>query len=299
MEERPVPDIPESPVPDAAPAGGVDEPRASALTTVLLATALVIVVVITGVLGAVAVLMTTNPDALPGAAKPRKLTVPIYFAPVTGSQPAPCPGVKAAVDPAGTTCYLMGDGVRVTAVHAIESVRERDGTYAVRVALPSPFRERVGDLTREMVNQQIAVLAGPKLVAAPKVAQPVRADSLSIAGGFDKATADALVAELLGTATPSPSPVAPVPSTPASPSTLSTDPAVSPASTDPATAPAVTAPNAQGTDAAPTGTLDPRLGSCKEAIAAGYGPYFKETHPEYHYYEDVDNNGIACDSRDL
>lgn len=188
----------------AGKTGEADEPRASGFTTAVLYTALVIVVVLTGVLAAIAVLMTTNPDALPGAERPRKLAVPIYFAPIIRSQPAPCPGVRAALDRAGTTCYEVGAGVEVTAVHTIETVPERDGTYAVRVALPSPFRERVSDLTRETVDKQIAILAGQRLVATPTVTQPITVDSLSIAGGFSKETADTLVAELLGTATPQP-----------------------------------------------------------------------------------------------
>ncbi|WP_093259818.1 SecDF P1 head subdomain-containing protein [Thermostaphylospora chromogena] len=184
--------------------GEADGPRASGFTTAVLYTALVIVVVLTGVLAAIAVLMTTNPDALPGAERPRKLAVPIYFAPIIRSQPAPCPGVRAALDRTGSTCYEVGAGVEVTAVHTIETVPEKDGTYAVRVALPSPFRERVSDLTRETVDKQIAILAGQKLVATPTVTQPITVDSLSIAGGFSKQTADTLVAELLGTATPQP-----------------------------------------------------------------------------------------------
>ncbi|MFB9962092.1 excalibur calcium-binding domain-containing protein [Sinosporangium siamense] len=44
---------------------------------------------------------------------------------------------------------------------------------------------------------------------------------------------------------------------------------------------------------------DRRYASCKEAVAAGYGPYYKDTHPEYAYYRDLNNNGVACDSPDM
>lgn len=40
---------------------------------------------------------------------------------------------------------------------------------------------------------------------------------------------------------------------------------------------------------------DKRFGSCKEAIAAGYGPYHKGVHPEYQFYRDVDGDGVVCE----
>ena len=40
---------------------------------------------------------------------------------------------------------------------------------------------------------------------------------------------------------------------------------------------------------------DPRYATCKAAIAAGKGPYFKGTDPEYYWYRDGDKDGIACE----
>ncbi|NRQ38975.1 excalibur calcium-binding domain-containing protein, partial [Nonomuraea sp. NN258] len=65
-----------------------------------------------------------------------------------------------------------------------------------------------------------------------------------------------------------------------------------------ANAPATTTRQTTGTG----GTQDrpdPHFRNCKEATAAGYGPYYKDRHEEYHYYNDVDKDGVACDPQDL
>jgi hypothetical protein len=38
--------------------------------------------------------------------------------------------------------------------------------------------------------------------------------------------------------------------------------------------------------AAPAAGDDPRFGSCREALAAGYGPYVQGRDPEYAWYRD-------------
>jgi len=43
--------------------------------------------------------------------------------------------------------------------------------------------------------------------------------------------------------------------------------------------------------------LDPRFGTCKAAIAAGYGPYTEGVDPEYGWYRDNDGDGIDCERR--
>ena len=40
---------------------------------------------------------------------------------------------------------------------------------------------------------------------------------------------------------------------------------------------------------------DPRFGTCKEAIANGYGPYYFGVDPEYDWYIDRDGDGIVCE----
>jgi len=40
---------------------------------------------------------------------------------------------------------------------------------------------------------------------------------------------------------------------------------------------------------------DPRFSTCREAKAAGYGPYYRGKDPEYHWYRDADNDGVVCE----
>ncbi len=40
---------------------------------------------------------------------------------------------------------------------------------------------------------------------------------------------------------------------------------------------------------------DPRFGTCREANAAGYGPYRRGVDPEYDWYQDRDHDGLACE----
>lgn len=53
-----------------------------------------------------------------------------------------------------------------------------------------------------------------------------------------------------------------------------------------------------GTRSAPGGTsdgTDPQFDSCGEAVAAGYGPYYKGQDEEYYWYTDGDDDGIVCE----
>lgn len=43
------------------------------------------------------------------------------------------------------------------------------------------------------------------------------------------------------------------------------------------------------------GVLDPRFEYCYQAIAAGYGPYYKGVDPEYYWYRDGDKDGVVCE----
>ena len=174
------------------------DPRASRVTTVILIAALVVVVLITGVLSTIAVLMTRNPDMPLGGTPPRRLSIPIHFAPVTGTQAGSCTTPEGVPDDQGQTCYTIAAGVNVNAVRKIEAVQEKSGAYSVRIAFAPAFREQINDLTQEAVNQPIAIVVGEKVVAAPRVAQVITDDSLSIAGSFTKEQADAMVVRLLG-----------------------------------------------------------------------------------------------------
>ncbi|MEU4515999.1 excalibur calcium-binding domain-containing protein [Nonomuraea wenchangensis] len=305
--------------PEAQPPADPEEPQASRLTTIVLIVSLVLVVLVAGVLGTVAVLMTKNPDQpLLGGTPPVRLAVPLHFAPVKETKPAPCPGEQAVLDEEQRTCYLLEDGVTVAAVQRIEPVREKDGQYSVRIAVAAGFKDKLVELVDELEPDQrslavVLVPAEPEqpktVVAAPVVTEPMSGDSLRIAG-FTKEEADALAARLLGPSAGA-SPAASSPGT--DPGTNpGTDPGATPPATPPGTPPA-TPPASSGTQpgaatspgvtnpASDTGSGgdDPRYASCKEAVAHGYGPYSKDSHAEYSWYPDTDRNGVACNSGDM
>ncbi|WP_432511503.1 GmrSD restriction endonuclease domain-containing protein [Kineococcus sp. SYSU DK001] len=58
-------------------------------------------------------------------------------------------------------------------------------------------------------------------------------------------------------------------------------------------------PVAQASSPAPTGAAgdgpDPRFASCRDANAAGHGPYVAGTDPEYDWYRDTDGDGTVCE----
>lgn len=43
-----------------------------------------------------------------------------------------------------------------------------------------------------------------------------------------------------------------------------------------------------------SGTNDPRFATCKQARAAGFGPYVKGQDPEYYWYPDPNRDGTVC-----
>jgi hypothetical protein len=44
-----------------------------------------------------------------------------------------------------------------------------------------------------------------------------------------------------------------------------------------------------------TGDTDPRFGTCAEAVAHGYGPYYRGSDREYDWYTDADSDGVVCE----
>ncbi|MEV0647612.1 excalibur calcium-binding domain-containing protein [Phytomonospora sp. NPDC050363] len=47
----------------------------------------------------------------------------------------------------------------------------------------------------------------------------------------------------------------------------------------------------------PPPRTDPRFDTCREANDAGFGPYRLGVDPEYHWYEDRDDDGLVCERR--
>ena len=50
-----------------------------------------------------------------------------------------------------------------------------------------------------------------------------------------------------------------------------------------------------GAGAGSGGGLDPRFDYCYEAVAHGYGPYYRKRDTEYGWYEDGDDDGVVCE----
>ncbi|MGN9779902.1 excalibur calcium-binding domain-containing protein [Nonomuraea sp. ZG12] len=293
--------------PEEPPAADPGHPQASRLTTIVLIVSLVLVVLVAGVLGTIAVLMTRSPDSpLLGGAPPKRLATPIHFAPVRETKAAPCPGEEAALDETQATCYLLENGVTVNAVQEIEAVRETDGTHSVRIAVAPAYKQKLVDLIDEQVadQRQIAVVLVPRtVVAAPVVTQSMDGDSLSIVG-FSKEDAEALATRLLGaTGSPTGSPTGGPATAPGQPTGAATTGTGSPTGTSTGSPTGGTTGDMTGDTTGDTtgadGTLNPKYDSCRQARAAGYGPYTKGVHPEYAWYTDVDNNGVACNGADL
>ena len=71
---------------------------------------------------------------------------------------------------------------------------------------------------------------------------------------------------------------------------------VAPSGGNPTTAP-VRASAPRSTAPAPSsgGGTDPRFGTCKEAKANGYGPYYRGRDAEYDWYRDGDSDGVVCE----
>jgi len=55
------------------------------------------------------------------------------------------------------------------------------------------------------------------------------------------------------------------------------------------------APAPEPARTAPSSGLDPHFGTCREANAAGYGPYVRGKDVEYDWYRDRDKDGIVCE----
>ena len=51
-----------------------------------------------------------------------------------------------------------------------------------------------------------------------------------------------------------------------------------------------------GSGGTTSGSNDPRFSYCYQAVAAGYGPYYRGSDPEYWWYTDGDSDGVVCES---
>jgi hypothetical protein len=90
--------------------------------------------------------------------------------------------------------------------------------------------------------------------------------------------------------TPSPESVVALVATP-KPTAVRTAAAAKP---KPKPKPVVRATTARVATTAPVAT-DPNYGTCAAAKAAGAGPYYEGSDPEYYWYRDRDHDGVVCE----
>lgn len=102
---------------------------------------------------------------------------------------------------------------------------------------------------------------------------------------------------LAGTA-PTPAEQAAAPTVTSSPITAPTsEPTSEPATQTPSLSPSRTTRKAAPKKTpSPPPRNDPRYRTCAEANDRGYGPYFRDTDPEYDWYIDRDGDGVVCES---
>jgi len=86
---------------------------------------------------------------------------------------------------------------------------------------------------------------------------------------------------------------APAPATVAGPAPAPVE--ADPVEQAPAPAPVAPAPVAPAPAPAPAAETDPQFDTCKDAKAAGYGPYVQGVDPEYDWYRDSDHDGTNCE----
>lgn len=138
------------------------------------------------------------------------------------------------------------------------------------------------------------VKAGKRHAMAMLLALPMFA--IALAGcedteGSTEATQPAGLVETITTPTPVAS------ETPSEEPSREPSPSPEPTTTEPAPVPepAPAAPVVAEPAPEPEPALDPDFGTCKNAVAAGYGNYVKGVDPEYDWYRDADGDGIVCE----
>ncbi|MEN3538678.1 excalibur calcium-binding domain-containing protein [Microbispora sp. ZYX-F-249] len=107
-----------------------------------------------------------------------------------------------------------------------------------------------------------------------------------------------------GAGAATPAPIEPVDASPAPPGTTYSLEPIPPGSTAgsvaavrPSPSPASNSSPSPSPSPSPNagGATDPRYGTCEEANAAGLGPYYRGTDPEYDWYIDRDGDGVVCE----
>ncbi len=93
-----------------------------------------------------------------------------------------------------------------------------------------------------------------------------------------------------------PAPIEPADASPAPPGTTYSPEPIPQGSTAGSVAVSPSPTPSPSPSPSPGGSNDPRYNTCAEANAAGYGPYYRGTDPEYDWYIDADSDGVVCET---
>lgn len=114
-------------------------------------------------------------------------TRPLRILPVTATTPGACPsGGPGTASSDGKTCYrLSASGMTVRKLESVRAEPSQVGNgWQILLELNPDDARRFGDLTREHRGGQLALVTGGKVIAAPRVQEPITGGKLQIAGNF-------------------------------------------------------------------------------------------------------------------
>jgi hypothetical protein len=147
-----------------------------------------------------------SPSLLTGPTLPVSLRTPIQFRQVAtihnGTCPAGSPGVPGPpgnTKGTGTVCYrFTHNGMSVTTLQSATVSRANDGSYWVMVRFTKADATQFAMLTKKVFSQhgvrnQLAVIVGGRVMAAPIVEQPITAGQAEIPGFTSRAQAEHLL----------------------------------------------------------------------------------------------------------
>lgn len=147
-----------------------------------------------------------SPSVLTGPTLRISLHAPIQFRQVATVRSGPCPagspGVPGAPDNTkgtGTVCYrFTHHGLTVTVLQSATVSRANDGSYSLMIRFTKADASRFAVLTRTVCSQpgprnELAVVIGGRVMAAPIVAEPITAGQAEIPGFTSRAQVEHLL----------------------------------------------------------------------------------------------------------
>lgn len=116
-----------------------------------------------------------------------KASKPLRIVPVADSTPRGCPSGgpgASAVD--GRTCYRLGQGgMKVLRLEVAEAEPDPSGGgWHISARLNDDDARRFARLTKQHLNDRLALVSDGRVIAAPTVQQPISGAELQITGNF-------------------------------------------------------------------------------------------------------------------